>query len=63
MFAEMMNDSTLSEKKRKVVTQLFNHYRRMVICMIMKQIPNDFHTNDVLGLKDLLTILNEKEDI
>ena len=63
MFAELMNDTTLSEQKHKIVVQLFNHYRRMVVCMIMKQIPTDFHTNDVLRLRDIFTILNDKEDI
>ena len=63
MFAELMNDKSLSESKHKVVTQLFNHYRRMILCMAMKQIPDNFMTNDVLRFREILKLLNNDEDI
>lgn len=63
MFAELMKDETLSEQKRKVAGQLCAHYRRMIICMAMKNIPEGFCTNDVLHLREVFVLLNENEEI
>ena len=61
VFAELMNDKTLSEEKHKVATQLFQHYRRMIMCMALKEIPEDFGTNDVLRFREIMKLLNGEE--
>ena len=63
VFAELMNDKTLSEEKHKVATQLFQHYRRMIMCMALKEIPEDFGTNDVLRFREIMKLLNGEEII
>ena len=60
VFAELMNDKALDEKKRKVATKLFQHYRRMVMCMALKEIPEDFGTIDVLRFRDLMKLFNNE---
>jgi len=63
IFAELMNDKTLSENKHKIATQLFKHYQRMIMCMALKEIPENFGTNDVLRFREILKLLNENETI
>lgn len=58
IFAELMNDKALSEEKHKIATQLFKHYQRMIMCMALKEIPEDFGTNDVLRFREILKLLN-----
>ena len=63
IFAELMNDQTLSEEKRKVATKLFQHYRRMVMCMALKDMPENFGTMDVLRFREVLKLLDDTEGI
>ena len=63
IFAELMHDKTLTEKKRKVAEKFFQHYRRMVMCMALKEIPEDFGTMDVLRFREVMKLLNEGEEI
>ena len=63
IFAELMNDKTLSEEKHKVATKLFQHYRRMIMCMALKEIPENFGTMDVLRFREILKLLDDKETI
>ena len=63
VFAELMNDSALSEKKRKLAAQFFQHYRRMVMCMALKEIPEGFGTNDVLRFREVMTLLDDGAQI
>lgn len=59
--AELMNDKSLSPEKHAVVAQLCAHYRRMIVCMAMKQIPEGFMTNDVLHLKEMFQLLSDEK--
>ena len=61
VFAELMHDSSLTEQKRKVATQFFQHYRRMIMCMALKEIPEDFGTNDVVRFRDVMKLLNDEQ--
>lgn len=63
VFAELMNDRSLDEKKHKIATQLFNHYRRMIMCMALKEIPEDFGTNDVLRFREIMKLLDNENII
>ena len=63
VFAELMNDQSLSEKKRKLAAQFFQHYRRMVMCMALKEIPEGFGTNDVLRFREVMTLLDDGTQI
>lgn len=63
VFAELMNDPALSEKKRKLAAQFFQHYRRMVMCMALKEIPEGFGTNDVLRFREVMTLLDDSTQI
>lgn len=62
VFAELMHDKSLSEKKRTVAEKFFQHYRRMVMCMALKEIPEDFGTMDVLRFREIMKLM-EGEDI
>ena len=61
IFAELMNDTTLSEQKRKVAEKFFQHYRRMIMCMALKEIPEGFGTIDVLRFREVMKLLNDEE--
>lgn len=59
-FAELMQDQTLSIEKQKQSKLLFEHYRRMVINQVVKEIPEDFHNQDVLNMREVIKIFNEE---
>ncbi len=61
IFAELMNDKSLPEKKRKLASQFFQHYRRMVMCMALKEIPEGFGTTDVLRFREVMKLLDDEE--
>lgn len=61
-FAELMNEKTASEEKRRKSKLLFEHYRRMVLNQAVKEIPDDFHVQDVLDMKDVIRILEDRID-
>jgi len=59
-FAELMQDQTLSIEKQRQSKLLFEHYRRMVINQVVKEIPEDFHNQDVLNMREVIKIFNEE---
>lgn len=60
-FAELMQDQTLSIEKQKQSKLLFEHYRRMVINQAVKEIPENFHNQDVLNMREVIKIFLESD--
>lgn len=58
-FAELMQDTEASEARQKRARLLFEHYRRMVLNQAVKEIPEDFHVQDVLNMKEVIKILED----
>jgi len=59
-FAELMNEKTASEEKRRKSRLLFEHYRRMVLNQAVKEIPDDFHVQDVLDMKEVICLFENR---
>ena len=63
IFAELMNDQQLSEEKRKLAVKFFQHYRRMLMCMALKEIPKGFGTMDVIRFREVMNLLDNGKSI
>ena len=63
-FADIAGDPNNSEDKRKAAKTCMEHYRRMVICIMMNPIEDGFKSLDLLDLNSVLMMLknDDKKD-
>lgn len=50
-FYMLSQDKNLDEKNRICAKRLFEHYRRLAMCILMKEFPSDFHVDQVVDVE------------
>lgn len=50
-FYTLSNDKNLDDKNRICARRLFEHYRRLAMCILMKEFPDDFRADQVVDVE------------